>query len=262
MAGQWPLLLLLLLAPLWAGAGLPDVCARSGRHKPEPGPEDALSEAPPCPAPPSPALPRPRPQCRPWRDRACCPADASLTAHVDDASLLLAAGLDHCGLLAAGCRRHFLQAACFLACSPNLGPWIRQAAPRGRREGVWRAPLCREDCARWWAACSSSSVCAPAPRGRGARSWGRTRCPRAAPCLPFRHRFPTPAHLCEEIWAHAFRASAQNRSSGRCLQKWFEPPQPNPNRAVARFFSLASPAPAQPLPRALLASSVLLPLLS
>lgn len=66
---------------------------------------------------------------------------------------------------------------------------------------------------------------------------GKNRCPVQAPCRPFSDVFPTPTDLCEKIWSNTFKASPERRNSGRCLQKWFEPTQDNPNVEVALHFA-------------------------
>jgi hypothetical protein len=81
---------------------------------------------------------------------------------------------------------------------------------------------------------------------------GKNRCPKGAACRPFPEYFPTPVDLCEKIWSNSFKVSPEGRNSSRCLQKWFEPAQGNPNVAVVRLF--ASPAPAQELSDTLMVS--------
>lgn len=68
-------------------------------------------------------------------------------------------------------------------------------------------------------------------------------CPAHAPCLSFLYHFPTPDDLCEKIWNNTFKASPERRKSGRCLQKWFEPTQSNPNVEVALHFASSALAP-------------------
>ena len=73
-------------------------------------------------------------------------------------------------------------------------------------------------------------------------STGKNRCPVQAPCRPFSDVFPTPTDLCEKIWSNTFKASSEHRNSGRCLQKWFEPTQGNPNVEVALHFASSASA--------------------
>ncbi|KAL0629946.1 Sperm-egg fusion protein Juno [Plecturocebus cupreus] len=144
-------------------------------------------------------------------------------------------------------------------CSDNSYDYM-QAAPSGQEERVVNAPLCREDCEEWWEDCRTSYTCKSNWRGGWDWSQGKNRCPRGAQCLPFPHYFPTPADLCEKTWNNSFKASPERQNSGRCLQKWFEPAQGNPNVVVARLF--ASPALSWKLSYALMVCSLLLPFLS
>lgn len=70
----------------------------------------------------------------------------------------------------------------------------------------------------------------------------KNHCPAQAPCRPFPDYFPTPSDLCEKIWSNTFKASPEHRNSGRCLQKWFEPTQGNPNVEVALHFANSASA--------------------
>ncbi|XP_053415960.1 sperm-egg fusion protein Juno [Nycticebus coucang] len=239
MAWWWQLLLgLWTVMPIWAGDELVNVCMDARPHKRKPSPEDKLYD-----------------ECTPWKDSACCTAKTSWEAHLE-VSPLYNFSLVHCGLLLPGCLKHFIQAICFYECSPNLGPWIRPAAPSSRGQRAAAVPLCREDCEEWWKDCSSSYTCKAHWHVGWDWSRGRNHCPAGAQCLPFPHYFPTPADLCEKIWSNLFKASPERRHSGRCLQKWFHPAQGNPNVAVARLF--ASPAPSCKLPYILTASALFL----
>ncbi|XP_044894528.1 sperm-egg fusion protein Juno isoform X4 [Felis catus] len=140
-----------------------------------------------------------------------------------------------------GCEKHFIQAICFYECSPNLGPWIRKMDLAGPGERILDVPLCQEDCEQWWEDCRTSYTCKSNWHGDWDWSRGKNRCPARAVCHPFPHYFPTPADLCEKIWSNSFKASPEGRNSGRCLQKWFEPTQDNPNVAVARLFASTAP---------------------
>ncbi|KAM7338043.1 hypothetical protein ACRRTK_004162 [Alexandromys fortis] len=219
-----------------------NICMNAKHHKQEPGPEDKLY------------LEALNPsflttaccfslhvQCAPWKDNACCTLTTSWEAHLDE-SLLFNFSMMHCGLLTPMCHKHFIQAICFHECSPNLGPWIQLVAPHRREERVWGVPLCREDCEEWWEDCSSSYTCKSNWRGGWDWSQGKNRCPVQAPCRPFSDVFPTPTDLCEKIWSNAFKASSEHRNSGRCLQKWFEPTQGNPNVEVALHFASSASA--------------------
>ncbi|XP_010593777.2 sperm-egg fusion protein Juno [Loxodonta africana] len=223
MAWWWRLLLgMWTVTTTWSQDKLLNVCMNTKHHKTEPSPEDKLYE-----------------ECTPWKDNACCTANTSWEAHLD-MSLLYNFSLTHCGLLTPSCQKHFIQAFCFYECSPNLGPWIQQVDPRGQEKGIVGVPLCWEDCEQWWDDCRSSYTCKS--NWQGGWDWrrGKVRCPAGAHCLPFPDYFPTPADLCDKIWSNSYKASPERRSSGRCMQKWFEPAQGNPNVAVARLF--ANPA--------------------
>ncbi|XP_005883133.1 PREDICTED: sperm-egg fusion protein Juno [Myotis brandtii] len=250
MEWWWQLLLgLWIVTPIWAGDKRLNVCMKTKHHKPEPGPEDPLYD-----------------ECSPWKGNACCTTNTSWEAHLDEAGLYNFS-LIHCGLMIPDCQKHFIQAKCLHQCSPNLGPWIRQVgrlgfqvAPCEQEERILDAPLCQEDCVQWWADCRTSYTC----KSNWLRGWdwsrGKSRCPARARCRPFPYYFPTPAALCEKIWGNSFKASPERRNSGRCLQKWFEPSQCNPNMAVAQFF--ASPAPSWELSHTLMAFSLSLLFLS
>ncbi|KAM6158562.1 sperm-egg fusion protein Juno [Rhynchocyon petersi] len=221
MARWWELLLgLWTVMATWTEDKLLDVCMNTSHHKIEPGPEDKLYE-----------------ECIPWKDNACCTPNTSWEAHLA-ISLLHNYSLTHCGLLVPSCQKHFIQATCFYHCSPNLGPWIQQVGPHGQGARIVDVPLCQEDCERWWANCRTSYTCKANWQGGWDWSQGKSRCPAGAPCHPFPHYFPTPTDLCEKIWSNSFKASPERRGSGRCMQKWFEPAQDNPNADVARLFSL------------------------
>ncbi|XP_075824116.1 sperm-egg fusion protein Juno isoform X1 [Microtus pennsylvanicus] len=235
MAQWWQILLgLWAVMPTSSGDKPVNICMNAKHHKQEPGPEDKLYL-----------------ECAPWKDNACCTLTTSWEAHLDE-SLLFNFSMMHCGLLTPMCHKHFIQAICFHECSPNLGPWIQlispalssctQVAPNRPEERVWGVPLCREDCEEWWKDCSSSYTCKSNWRSGWDWSQGKNRCPVQAPCRPFSDVFPTPTDLCEKIWSNAFKASSEHRNSGRCLQKWFEPTQGNPNVEVALHFASSASA--------------------
>uniref|UniRef100_A0A8C0W3F3 Folate receptor-like domain-containing protein n=1 Tax=Castor canadensis TaxID=51338 RepID=A0A8C0W3F3_CASCN len=233
MVQWWQFLLgMCTVVPTWTEDKLLNVCMNDRHHKREPGPEDKLYV-----------------ECSPWKDNACCTTTTSWEAHLD-VSPLYNFTLIHCGLLTPSCQKHFIQAICFYECSPNLGPWIR-LMPREQGERILDVPLC-EDCEQWWDDCSSSYTCKSNWFGGWDWSQGKNRCPKGAACRPFPEYFPTPVDLCEKIWSNSFKVSPEGRNSSRCLQKWFEPAQGNPNVAVVRLF--ASPAPAQELSDTLMVS--------
>ncbi|XP_057280197.1 folate receptor gamma-like [Pezoporus wallicus] len=224
-----PLLLLLLVA--WPGAAVRDsllnTCMDAKHHKAEPGPEGQLYG-----------------QCSLWKDNACCTANTSLEAHRDQ-SYLYGFNWDHCGVMPPRCKRHFIQDTCLYECSPNLGPWIDQADTSWRRERILHVPLCREDCEQWWEDCRDAFTC----KENWHKGWnwtsGTNRCPRGSLCRRFPAVFPSPAALCERVWSHSYRFTALGRASGRCIRLWWEPAEPNPNAAVARFYARGAAAPAR-----------------
>ncbi|XP_005084100.1 sperm-egg fusion protein Juno [Mesocricetus auratus] len=225
MAQWWQILLgLWTVVPTVAGDKAVNVCMKAKHHKQEPGPEDKLFL-----------------ECSPWKDNACCTFSTSWEAHLDELSSFNFSMM-HCGLLTPGCHKHFIQAVCLHECSPNLGPWIQLVVPNRQEERVWRVPLCWEDCEEWWEDCSSSYTC-KSDWLSGPDSSREKSCPVPAPCRPFSDYFPTPADLCEKIWSNTFKASPERRNSGRCLQKWFEPAQGNPNVDAALHFANSASAP-------------------
>ncbi|XP_006902426.1 PREDICTED: probable folate receptor delta [Elephantulus edwardii] len=223
--------------PTWTEDQQLNMCMSTKHHKREPGPEDKLYE-----------------ECFPWKDNACCTVDTSWGAHLD-VSPLHNHSLTHCGLLVPSCQKHFIQATCFYACSPNLGPWIQQVGSCWGKH-VLDVPLCKEDCEQWWDDCRTSFTCKTNWQDGWDWSQGKGRCPAGARCHPFPHYFPTPADLCEKILSHSFKASPESRGSGLCVQKWFDPARGNPNVAVARLF--ASSGPSWELSHPLLAFSLFL----
>uniref|UniRef100_A0A674HIQ0 Folate receptor gamma-like n=1 Tax=Taeniopygia guttata TaxID=59729 RepID=A0A674HIQ0_TAEGU len=199
-------------------------------------------------------------QCSPWKDNACCTANTSLEAHKDQ-SYLYNFNWNHCGVMPAKCKRHFIQDTCLYECSPNLGPWIEQVDSSWRRERILHVPLCREDCEEWWEDCKDALTC----KENWHKGWnwatGTNRCPWGSMCRPFSQVFPRPQDLCEKIWSNSFRYSPEPRGSGRCIQMWFDPAQGNPNVAVARYYARRQrsyPSQAGGAPRALPCPALLL----
>ncbi|NWR43283.1 FOLR1 protein, partial [Regulus satrapa] len=225
MAVALALAVVLALALLVPGKdSVLNVCMDAKHHKGQPGPEGKLYE-----------------QCSPWKDNACCTANTSLEAHRD----LYNFNWNHCGVMPAKCKRHFIQDMCLYECSPNLGPWIQQVNSSWRRERILHVPLCKEDCEEWWEDCKDALTC----RDNWHKGWnwatGWNRCPWGSMCRPFSQVFPRPEELCEKIWSGSFRYSPERRGSGRCIQMWFDPAQGNPNAVVAKYYAWrkrASPA--------------------
>ncbi|NXK69040.1 FOLR1 protein, partial [Sylvietta virens] len=234
MAGALALLAVALLVPPAVAAvsrvpeALLDVCMEGKHHKGRPGPEGRLYQ-----------------QCSPWKDNACCTANTSSEAHKDQSSLYNF-NWNHCGVMPAQCKRHFIQDMCFHECSPNLGPWIVQAESSWRRQRMLHVPLCREDCEQWWQDCRDALTC----KENWHKGWnwatGRNRCPWGSPCRPFSQVFPRPRDLCEKLWSGSYSFSPERRGSGRCIQLWFDPARGNPNAAVARFYARRRSSPPAP----------------
>ncbi|KAM8821445.1 folate receptor gamma-like [Eudromia elegans] len=196
-----------------------NVCMDAKHHKRQPGAEGLLYG-----------------QCSPWKDNACCTANTSAEAHREQ-SYLYSFNWNHCGLMPARCKRHFVQDTCLYECSPNLGPWIRKAESSWRRERVLHVPLCREDCEQWWEDCKDAVTC----KENWHQGWnwatGTNRCPWGSLCRPFSQVFPRAADLCEKIWSHSYQYSAERWGSGRCIQMWFDPARGNPNALVAKYYA-------------------------
>ncbi|XP_006141016.1 folate receptor alpha isoform X1 [Tupaia chinensis] len=205
----------------WARKELLNVCMDAKHHKQEPGPEEKLHG-----------------QCSPWKNNACCSINTSHEAH-RNISYLYNFNWDHCGKMEPACKQHFIQDTCLYECSPNLGPWIQKVDQSWRRERILNVPLCKEDCERWWEDCRSSFTC----KSNWHKGWnwtsGYNTCPVKEACHPFPFYFPTPAHLCNEIWTHSYKVSNYSRGSGRWIQMWFDPAHGNPNEEVAKFYAAA-----------------------
>ncbi|EGW11935.1 putative folate receptor delta [Cricetulus griseus] len=210
MAQWWQILLGLWTVMSTVTGDKPvNICMNAKHHKREPGPEDKLFL-----------------ECVPWKDNACCTFTTSWEAHLDEL-LFFNFSMLHCGLLTPVCHKHFIQAVCLHECSPNLGPWIQLVVPNRQEEQVQGVPLCLEDCEEWWEDCRSSYTCKS--------NWHSS-------FHSSQDYFPTPSDLCEKIWSNTFKASPEHRNSGRCLQKWFEPTQGNPNVEVALHFANSASA--------------------
>ncbi|XP_041586258.1 sperm-egg fusion protein Juno isoform X1 [Vulpes lagopus] len=280
MERWWQLLLgLWTVMPVWAGDELLNVCMKTKHHKREPGPEDKLyeecipwAEKACCTASTSwhahldvsllynfsllhcglmmPACEEHfiqavcfyecSPNLGPWIQKELC----SLGQTIEPLSEVMLTGF-----ISQQPRPAPARGAC--GCEPlrsraistlvSCDAWT-QVDSSGQGERIRDAPLCREDCEQWWEDCRTSYTCRSDWHGSWDWSGGKSRCPAGAACHPFPRHFPTPADLCERVWSGSFKASPARRSSGRCLQKWFEPARGNPNEAVARLFARAAPA--------------------
>ncbi|XP_074069967.1 sperm-egg fusion protein Juno [Macrotis lagotis] len=196
-----------------------NICMDAKYHKKKPSPENKLHE-----------------QCSLWQDNACCTLNTTMETHLDMSSLYNF-NFGHCTVMTPSCRKHFIQDSCFYECSPNLGPWIQEVNSSWGKERILNVPLCWEDCKEWWQDCRTSFTC----KSDWHKGWvwkaGKNYCPDLALCQPFSHYFPSPADLCEKIWSNSYKATKLHRGSGRCLQKWFDPSQGNPNVEVARLYA-------------------------
>lgn len=63
---------------------------------------------------------------------------------------------------------------------------------------------------------------------------GTNRCPSGSQCSPWSEIFPTAQSMCEKIWSNSYKYTTLTKNSGRCMQMWFDPP--NPNKKVAEFY--------------------------
>ncbi|XP_062822897.1 folate receptor alpha-like [Anolis carolinensis] len=217
-------LLLPILAALAAKESVLNMCMNGKHQKTKPGPEDELHQ-----------------QCSPWKELACCTANTSQAAH-QDVSYLYNFNWNHCGIMTAKCKAHFIQDTCLYECSPNLGPWVVQADQSWRRERILHVPLCKEDCEQWWEDCKDDYTC----KENWHKGWDWStkvnQCPVGSSCQPWRLVFPHPKDLCEKIWTNSYQFTSWTRGSGRCIQMWFDASQGNPNVAVAEFYANAGQA--------------------
>ncbi|XP_029964738.1 folate receptor [Salarias fasciatus] len=193
-----------------------NMCMDAKHHKVEPGPEGQLYS-----------------QCAPWKDNACCTANTSQEAH-EDHSYLYNFNWNHCGPMREECKRHFIQDTCFYECSPHLGPWIQQVDQSWRKERILNVPLCKEDCESWWNDCKNDFTC----KSDWHTGWNWTKdgnkCPSESKCRKWTEVFPTAKDMCEKIWSNSYLYTDLNKTSGLCMQMWFD--GPNPNKKVAEYY--------------------------
>uniref|UniRef100_A0AAY4EMM0 Folate receptor-like domain-containing protein n=2 Tax=Denticeps clupeoides TaxID=299321 RepID=A0AAY4EMM0_9TELE len=224
-----PVWILLLLVSSSACLDKLNMCMNGKHQKETPGKEGELYN-----------------QCTPWRDNACCTANTSQGAH-DDNSYLYNFNWNHCGTMSDACKKHFIQDTCFYECSPHLGPWIQEAFEDWRKERIIDVPLCKEDCERWYDDCKNDFTCKQNWHKGWNWSSGINKCPDGAQCQKWTAIFPTAQSMCELIWSHSYKYTTLSNSSGRCMQLWFTPP--NPNRKVAEYYlNHAQPATATMTP--------------
>ncbi|XP_012697489.2 folate receptor [Clupea harengus] len=239
MGCVWLLLVSVCAVSVCAVSGLDklNMCMDAKHHKTEPAPEGALYE-----------------QCFPWRSNACCTANTTEEAHADNSNLYNF-NWNHCGIMADRCKRHFIQDTCFYECSPHLGPWIQKVDQSWRKERIVDVPLCQEDCESWYSDCRDSITCKQDWHTGWNWTGGINKCPDGAKCRTFAEVFGSAKTMCEVIWSKSYRYTTLEKSSGRCMQLWFEGPT-NPNLEVARYY--LNHAPSQAIG---MATTLLLPLL-
>ncbi|KAJ8280417.1 hypothetical protein GJAV_G00054320 [Gymnothorax javanicus] len=201
-----------------------NMCMDAKHHKTEPGPEGKLYN-----------------QCSPWKDNACCLANTTEEAHMDNSSLYNF-NWNHCGIMTNSCKAHFIQDTCFYECSPHLGPWIQEADSSWRKERILDVPLCWEDCETWWNDCKGDFTCKENWHKGWDWSSGRNECPMGAKCRKFTEVFPTAQSLCEKIWSNSYKYTSHKKDSNKCMQMWF-PPGQNPNKKVAEYYLNKAPSP-------------------
>ncbi|XP_030601067.1 folate receptor isoform X1 [Archocentrus centrarchus] len=214
---MWSVLTLLLA--LSSGAMSLDklnMCMDAKHHKTEPGPEGELYK-----------------QCSPWRENACCTANTTEEAH-EDTSYLYNFNWNHCGAMSQECKKHFIQDTCFYECSPHLGPWIQPVDQSWRKERILDVPLCKEDCESWWEDCKNDFTCKTDWHKGWDWSSGINKCPESSKCRKWTDVFPTPKAMCEQIWSNSYMYTTFTKTSGRCMQLWFN--GTNPNKKVAEYY--------------------------
>ncbi|KAM4702277.1 folate receptor alpha-like isoform 1-T2 [Discoglossus pictus] len=216
---RWCILALCALLAACANVNYMDICMDGKHQKTNPGPEDALHG-----------------QCTPWKVKSCCTANTSMGAH-DDQSYLYNFNWDHCGSMTPQCKKHFIQDTCFYECSPNLGPWIQAVDSTWRKERILDAPLCKEDCETWYTDCSQDYTCMENWHVGWNWTTGINRCPTVKTCKKVTEVFPTAKDFCEKIWSNSYKYTSHSRSSGLCLQLWFESTGGNPNVRVAQHYA-------------------------
>ncbi|XP_068573039.1 folate receptor isoform X1 [Cebidichthys violaceus] len=194
-----------------------NMCMDGKHHKVNPGPEGQLYF-----------------QCAPWRDNACCTANTSTEAHNDN-SYLYNFNWNHCGVMSPQCKKHFTQDTCFYECSPHLGPWIQKVDQSWRRERILDVPLCKEDCHSWWEDCKNDYTCKTDWHKGWDWSSGINKCPANSKCRKWTEVYSTPKSMCEQIWSNSYLYTTHSKTSGRCMQLWFN--GSNPNREVAEYYN-------------------------
>ncbi|XP_015196708.1 folate receptor isoform X1 [Lepisosteus oculatus] len=211
--------LLLALVSVAVSEDILNKCMDGKHHKKTPGAEGKLFQ-----------------QCKPWKSNACCTANTTEEAHEDN-SYLYNFNWNHCGIMSSSCKRHFIQDTCFYECSPHLGPWIQKVNQSWRNERIIDVPICKEDCNGWWEDCKNDLTCKENWHKGWDWSTGTNICPAGTKCRKFTDVFPTPQSMCEKIWSRSYAYSMFERSSGRCMQMWFDEGT-NPNEDVARYYAV------------------------
>ncbi|XP_065136038.1 folate receptor [Paramisgurnus dabryanus] len=210
------LVFFIALPPCVSSVDKLNMCMDGKHHLIDPRPEGKLYE-----------------QCEPWKDNACCTANTTEEAHQDN-SYLYNFNWNHCGMMSDKCKKHFIQDTCFYECSPHLGPWIQTADESWRKERILDVPLCLEDCESWYEDCKDDYTCKENWHKGWDWSTGTNRCPSGSQCSPWSEIFPTAQSMCEKIWSNSYKYTTFTKDSGRCMQMWFDPP--NPNKKVAEYY--------------------------
>ncbi|KAL3880044.1 hypothetical protein ACJMK2_032316 [Sinanodonta woodiana] len=187
-------------------------CPDAVYHKKVPGPEPELFG-----------------ECAPWKSRACCNSNSTVTFH--NKSTWLNFNWNHCPnrTMSDKCKTRFLQDLCFYECSPNTGPWIQKVSMKIRNERPMNVPLCNSTCYKWWNDCQNEYTCLN-NWGKGF-NWisGTNQCPASAVCRPFTEVFKDATTFCNQIWDFAWQVVPDSEP---CMKLQFN--GSNPNDAVAQ----------------------------
>lgn len=63
---------------------------------------------------------------------------------------------------------------------------------------------------------------------------GMNKCPAGSKCRKWTDVYPTPQAMCEQIWSNSYLYTTHSKTSGRCMQIWFN--GTNPNKKVAEYY--------------------------
>uniref|UniRef100_A0A3Q3WG09 Folate receptor-like domain-containing protein n=1 Tax=Mola mola TaxID=94237 RepID=A0A3Q3WG09_MOLML len=202
-----------------------NMCMDGKHQKTEPGPEGELYKQ------------EKKKNCFPLHsvllDNACCTTNTSAEAHEEN-SYLYNFNWNHCGAMSKECKKHFIQDTCFYECSPHLGPWIQPVDQSWRKERILNVPLCNEDCHTWWEDCKNDITCKTDWHKGWDWSSGINKCPAGSKCRKWTDVYPTPKSMCEQIWSNSYLYTTYSKTSGLCMQVWFN--GTNPNKKVAEYY--------------------------